>query len=340
MLYIAFGNQGIKYLHGVIFVMGKRRLLMLRAKKYLFRIIIFLAIMILIWGFFVYSFVKYAARGTKLHEKTTFTDQEKNILWSELGLDYIDLDISKAYYNKYSHRLFVVSEGFDSVDAQIKYLKQFNEDVHIGDMVENENKTDDDKRNNIQEILGIRYNTDIDNENKSIVCITYEENGKYYLRFYKSGASMIEADEDFTYIKSRIKTYEKTTFTDQEKKNLWSELGLEYIDLDISKAYYRSSQNRVEKLFVISEGFDSIDAEIEYLKQFKGNENVCQGQENHKIYNISYNTFIDHSNQLIECTTYKENGKYYLKFTKNEAEHSGNDTILYEMFGIDDSGKQ
>ncbi|WP_024855929.1 hypothetical protein [Ruminococcus albus] len=302
--------------------------------------IIFLAIVLLFWGFFVYSFEKYAARGTKLHEKTSFTDQETKILWSELGLDYIDLDISKAYYNIYSHRLFVVSEGFDSVDAQIKYLKQFNEDVHIGDMVKNENKTDDDKRNNIQEILGIRYNTDIDNENKSIVCITYEENGKYYLRFYKSGAAMIEADEDFTYIKSRIKTYEKTTFTDQEKKNLWSELGLEYIDLDISKAYYRSSQNRVEKLFVISEGFDSIDAELEYLKQFKGNENVCQGQEDYKIYNISYNTFIDHSNLLIECTTYKENGKYYLKFIKNEAEHSGNNTILYEMFGIDDSGKQ
>ena len=136
------------------------------------------------------------------------------------------------------------------------------------------------------------------------------------------------------------KTTEKTTFTDQEKKNLWSELGLEYIGLDISKAYYRSSQNRVEKLFVISEGFDSIDAELEYLKQFKGNENVCQGQEDHKIYNISYNTFIDHSNLLIECTTYKENGKYYLKFIKNEAEHSGNNTILYEVFGIDDSGKQ
>ena len=142
------------------------------------------------------------------------------------------------------------------------------------------------------------------------------------------------------YVERGTKLHEKTTFTDQEKKNLWSELGLEYIDLDISKAYYRSSQNRVEKLFVISEGFDSIDAELEYLKQFKGNENVCQGQENHKIYNISYNTFIDHSNLLIECTTYKENGKYYLKFIKNEAEHSGNNTILYEMFGIDDSGKE
>ena len=319
---------------------------MLRAKKYLFRIIIFLAIMILIWGFFVYSFVKYAARSTKLHEKTTFTDQEKNILWSELGLDYIDLDISKAYYNKYSHRLFVVSEGFDSIDAEIEYIKQFkeNENVHIGDMVKNENKTDDDKRNNIQEILGIRYNTDIDNENKSIVCITYEENGKYYLRFYKSRAAMIEADEDFTYIKSRIKIYEKTTFTDQEKKNLWSELGLEYIDLDISKAYYsyyNRDHKRVVELIVVSEGFDSIDEEIEYLKQFKGNENVHQGQENYNIYGIAYNTGKNHSNRLIECTTYREEkGKYYLKFIKNEAEHSGNNTILYEMFGIDDSGKQ
>ena len=139
------------------------------------------------------------------------------------------------------------------------------------------------------------------------------------------------------------KLHEKTTFTDQEKEILWSELGLEYIDLDISKAYYsyyNRDHKRVVELIVVSEGFDSIDEEIEYLKQFKGNENVCQGQEDHKIYNISYNTFIDHSNLLIECTTYKEKGKYYLKFIKNEAEHSGNNTILYEMFGIDDSGKQ
>jgi len=290
-------------------------------------------------GLFFLGIVRYAYRSTKLHEKTTFTDQEKNILWSELGLDYIDLDISKAYYNKYSHRLFVVSEGFDSVDAQIKYLKQFNEDVHIGDMVKNENKTDDDKRNNIQEILGIRYNTDIDNENKSIVCITYEENGKYYLRFYKSGSAMIEADEDFTYIKSRIKTYEKTTFTDQEKSILWAELGLEYIDLDISKAYYTyydRENNRNEKLYVVSEGFDSVDAEIKYLKQFKGNENVHQGQEDYKIYGIAYNTDRDHSNLWIECTTYEENGKYYLKFYKNESEHSGIDKILNEVFGLND----
>jgi len=139
------------------------------------------------------------------------------------------------------------------------------------------------------------------------------------------------------------KLHEKTSFTDQETKILWSELGLDYIDLDISKAYYTyydRENNRNEKLYVVSEGFDSVDAEIKYLKQFNGNENVRRGQENHKIYNISYNAFIDHSNLLIECTTYKENGKYYLKFIKSEAEHSGNNTILYEMFGIDDSGKQ
>ncbi|MBO4865821.1 MAG: hypothetical protein J5582_04550 [Ruminococcus sp.] len=205
-----------------------------RFKKNVRSVIVVLVIILAFYGFLIYSLNKYVERGTKLHEKTSFTDQETKILWSELGLDYIDLDISKAYYNIYSHRLFVVSEGFDNIDAEIEYLKQFkgNENVHIGDAVKNEK---DDKRNNIQEILGIRYNTDIDNENKSTVCITYEENGKYYLRFYKSGAAMIEADEDLTYIKSRIKTYEKTTFTDQEKKNLWSELGLEYIDLFSSK---------------------------------------------------------------------------------------------------------
>ncbi len=30
----------------------------------------------------------------------------------------------------------------------------------------------------------------------------------------------------------------------------------------------------------------------------------------------------------VKCYTYNDNGKYYLKFIKNEAEHSGNDTIL------------
>ncbi|MCR5539875.1 MAG: hypothetical protein K6F71_03435 [Ruminococcus sp.] len=118
---------------------------------------------------------------------------------------------------------------------------------------------------------------------------------------------------------------------------------MEYIDLDISKAYYTyydRENNRNEKLYVVSEGFDSVDAEIEYLKQFKGNGNICQGQEDYKIYNISYNTDRDHSNQLIECTTYKEKGKYYLKFYKNESEHSGIDNILNEVFGLNGSGDE
>ena len=145
------------------------------------------------------------------------------------------------------------------------------------------------------------------------------------------------------YVERGTKLHEKTTFTDQEKKNLWSELGLEYIDLDISKAYYTyydRENNRNEKLIVVSEGFDSVDAEIKYLKQFNGNENVRRGQEDYKIYDIAYNTDRDHSNLWIECTTYEENGKYYLKFYKNESEHSGIDNILYEMFGLNGSGKQ
>jgi hypothetical protein len=139
------------------------------------------------------------------------------------------------------------------------------------------------------------------------------------------------------------KLHEKTTFTDQEKNILWSELGLDYIDLDISKAYYTyydRENNRNEKLYVVSEGFDSISAEIKYLKQFNGNENVRRGQEDYKIYDIAYNTDIDHSNLWIECTTYEENGKYYLKFYKNESEHSGIDNILNEVFGSDDADKE
>ena len=139
------------------------------------------------------------------------------------------------------------------------------------------------------------------------------------------------------YVERGTKLHEKTSFTDQETKILWSELGLDYIDLDISKAYYNKYSHR---LFVVSEGFDSIDEEIEYLKQFKGNENVHQGQENYNIYGIAYNTDRDHSNLWIECTTYEENGNYYLKFYKNESEHSGIDNILNEVFGLNDSGKE
>ena len=143
-------------------------------------------------------------------------------------------------------------------------------------------------------------------------------------------------------IQQRAKFREKTTFTAQETKILWSELGLEYIDLDISKASFNQS------LYVTSEGFDSIDAEIKYLKQFKGNENVHKAatlDTNHKgndvngIFDIKYNTDIDFRNEWIECITYEENGKYYLEFYKSDAGRN-KDYNLYEMFGIDDSGKQ
>jgi len=319
-----------------------------RLKKIIRSVIVVLVIILAFYGFLIYSLNKYVERGTKLHEKTSFTDQETKILWSELGLDYIDLDISKAYYNIYSHRLFVVSEGFDNIDAEIEYLKQLkgNENVHIGDAVKNEK---DDKRTNIREILDIKYNPDIqyfymddlEDWNESIVCITYKEKGKYYLRFFKDGVTRFKTDEDFNYVKSRFKTYEKTTFTDQEKKNLWSEVGLEYIDLDISKAdysYYDSKPKRVVELYVVSEGFDSIDAELEYLKQFKGNEYVCQ--EDYEIDGIVDNTNRDHIVLQREYTTYEKNGKYYLKLYYKFAEDKDNDNILDKVFGIDDSGKQ
>jgi hypothetical protein len=188
-------------------------------------VIVVLVIILAFYGFLIYSFNKYVERGEKLHEKTSFTDQETKILWSELGLDYIDLDISKAYYNIYSHRLFVVSEGFDNIDAEIEYLKQFkgNENVHIGDAVKNEK---DDKRTNIREILDIKYNPDIqyfymddlEDWNESIVCITYKEKGKYYLRFFKDGVTRFKTDEDFNYVKSRFKTYEKNDLYRSGKK--------------------------------------------------------------------------------------------------------------------------
>ena len=135
------------------------------------------------------------------------------------------------------------------------------------------------------------------------------------------------------YFKPIIELHEKTTFTAQETKILWSRLGMDYVDLDISEAYFNSS------LYVISEGFDSIDAEIEYLKQFKGNENV------HKDVTFDINTATSHNDKTVyeiydiksadkgyftDCYTYEENGKYYLEFYVREAR--GRD--LYEMFGF------
>ena len=107
---------------------------MLRLIKQHYKKMIALVLSFLIFlGVFVYRVNKYFKPIIELHEKTTFTAQETNILWSELGLQYIDLDISKAYFNR-NNRLYVVSEGFDSIEAEIEYLKQFegNEKVEEG----------------------------------------------------------------------------------------------------------------------------------------------------------------------------------------------------------------
>ncbi|SFD32942.1 hypothetical protein [Ruminococcus albus] len=147
---------------------------MLRLKKKHIIKIIVLAIVLYFSGSIVYSIYN----NTRLHEKTTFTAQETKTLWSRVGMDYVDLDISKAYFNR---ELFVISEGFDSVDAQIEYLKQFegNENVHAAETFNIVTPTGhEDKK--ILEIFDIKcadkgYFTN---------CYTYEENGKYYLEFY------------------------------------------------------------------------------------------------------------------------------------------------------------
>ena len=134
------------------------------------------------------------------------------------------------------------------------------------------------------------------------------------------------------YFKPIIELHEKTTFTAQETNILWSELGLEYIDLDISKAYF----NRNNRLYVVSEGFDSIEAEIEYLKQFEGNEKVEEGaalEHNHKGDAVSelFDIKCTDKGYFDSCYTYSENGKYYLEFYVREARG-----VLYEMFGFND----
>ncbi|WP_295110252.1 hypothetical protein [Ruminococcus sp.] len=142
-------------------------------------------------------------------------------------------------------------------------------------------------------------------------------------------------------IQQRAKFREKTTFTAQETKILWSDLGLEYVDLDISKAYFNGS------LCVVSEEFDSIDSEIEYLKQFKGNENVHKDDypstktlrtdhkehEAYEIHDIAYDIDADPKNLTIECYTYNVDGKYRLEFYKIDAGRN-KDYDLYEMFGL------
>ncbi|HCJ41033.1 MAG TPA: hypothetical protein DHV89_05700 [Ruminococcus sp.] len=111
--------------------------------------------------------------------------------------------------------------------------------------------------------------------------------------------------------------------------------------MDISKAYFNGS------LCVVSEGFDSIDSEIEYLKQFKGNENVHKDDypstktlrtdhkehEAYEIHDIAYDIDADPKNLTIECFTYNVDGKYRLEFYKSDAGRN-KDHNLYEMFGL------
>lgn len=151
---------------------------MLRLKKQHYKKIIALVIVLFLLvslGIFAYSADKYFKRKTKLHEKTTFTAQDIEYLWSELGLEYIDLDISKAYFNSGSD-LYVISEGFDSIESEIEYLKQFegNEKVEEGAALEHNHKGDA-----VSEIFNIKCTNNIN-------CFTYKENGKYYLEFHKS----------------------------------------------------------------------------------------------------------------------------------------------------------
>lgn len=128
---------------------------------------------------------------------------------------------------------------------------------------------------------------------------------------------------------------EKTSFTNEEKSILWSELGLEYIDLDISRAYFNDS------LYVFAEGPDSVDTAVEYLKQFEGNENVHKDNHSDKrvfpdsdeyevirIYDIKYNVDI----QNVECFYVNENGKDYLVFYRSEVTKNNKDYNLYKIF--------
>jgi len=153
--------------------------------------IIFLAIVLYFLGSIVYSCHNYFS----LHKKTEFTAQEKKFLWSRLGMDYVDLDISKAYFNR---DLFVISEGFDSVDAQIKYLKQFegNENVHAADTFDINTATGHNDKT-VYEIYDIKcaYKGYFTN------CYTYEENGKYYLEFYVREARGRDLYEMFGFYK-------------------------------------------------------------------------------------------------------------------------------------------
>ena len=158
-------------------------------KKIIFSI--FLAIVLCFLGSIVYSFHNYFS----LHKKTTFTAQETKILWSRLGMDYVDLDISEAYFNS---SLYVISEEFGSINEEIEYLKQFdgNENVHAADTFDINTATGhNDKK--VYEIYDIKcadkgYFTN---------CYTYEENGKYYLEFYVRDARGRDLNEMFGFIK-------------------------------------------------------------------------------------------------------------------------------------------
>jgi hypothetical protein len=148
---------------------------MLRYIKQHIKKIIFLAIALCFIGSILYSFHK----NVSLREKTKFSAQETKTLWSILGMEYVDLDISKAYYNR---ELFVVSEGFDSIDAEIEYLKQFdgNENIEIVNDPFSPVTSDNYKGQILYEI----FNIECTDKGYFRNCYTYEDNGKYYLEFY------------------------------------------------------------------------------------------------------------------------------------------------------------
>lgn len=164
---------------------------MLRLKKKHIIKIILLAIVLYFLGSIVYSCHYYSS----LHKKTKFTAQETEILWSMLGMDYVDLDISKAYYNT---SLYVVSKEFDSLNAEIKYLKQFegNENVHAAETF-NVNTATGHEDKKVLEIFDIECT-----ENGYFTnCYTYKENGKYYMEFYKKDARGGDLYEMFGFVK-------------------------------------------------------------------------------------------------------------------------------------------
>lgn len=144
-----------------------------------FKKILPLLLIVMCFGVVSFIFLRSLLIYTKYREKTSFTPEETYVLWSELGLDHIDQDISKAYFND---SLYVYAEGPDSVDAAVEYLKQFegNENVHKDNYSE-KRVFPDSHEHEVIRIYDIKYNMDIQN----IECYYVNENGNNYLVFYK-----------------------------------------------------------------------------------------------------------------------------------------------------------